>query len=96
MSAHCSDSRPAPANILEWLTGHLDLKLESLPDDRARVVVLAQQYGVWTSFYDRFTAFGHQPFGGPHPEYGEMTAWDFSNVLALIDQRRRAIERVAA
>ena len=96
MTAHCSDTHPAPENILEWLATQLDLKLESLPNDRARVVVLAQQYGVWTGFYDRFTAFGHQPFGGPHPEYGEMIAIDFANVLALIDQRRHAIERVAA
>lgn len=83
----------APPSITAWLEQQLDRKLESLPDDRARVVVLAQQYGVWTMFYRSFAAHGTQPFGGPHPEYGEMNAFDFANVLAAIDLRKNQIER---
>jgi hypothetical protein len=83
---------PSPSNILEFLRGQLASKLDSLPNDRARIAVLAQQYGVWTSFSDKFRAFGTQPFGGPHPIYGEMDAFDFANVLAMINSERARIE----
>lgn len=85
----------SPTNILEFLREQLARKLASLPDDRARITVLAQQYGVWTSFADKFRAFGTQPFGGPHPVYGEMDAFDFANVLAMINGERARIEAQA-
>lgn len=81
-----------PANILEFLRDQLARKLDSLPNDRARIAVLAQQYGVWTAFADKFRAFATQPFGGPHPVYGEMDAFDFANVLAMINGERCRIE----
>lgn len=84
-----------PSNILEFLRGQLARKLDSLPDDRTRITVLAQQYGVWTVFADKFRAFGTQPFGGPHPIYGEMDAFDFANVLAMIRGERARIEAEA-
>lgn len=84
-----------PSNILEFLRGQLASKLDSLPDDRARITVLAQQYGAWASFADKFRAFGTQPFGGPHPVYGEMDAFDFANVLAMIKNEHARIEAQA-
>lgn len=84
-----------PTTLLDFLRGQLEQKLDSLVDDRARITVLAQQYGVWTSFADKFRAFGTQPFGGPHPLYGEMDAFDFANVLAMINGERTRIEAQA-
>lgn len=84
-----------PETILDFLRDQLAKKLESLPDDRARIVVLAQQYGVWTAYADKFRAFGTQPFGGPHPVYGEMDAFDFANVLAMLNAERVRIEAQA-
>lgn len=86
----------SPTCFLDYFTVELDKKLASLPTDRARVAVLAQQYGVWTAHYDRFAAFGHQPFSQPHPIFGDMIALDFANLLAMIDSKRGEIERVAA
>jgi hypothetical protein len=83
------------ATLLDFLRDQLERKLASLADDRARIVLLAQQYGVWSSFADKFRAFGTQPFGGPHPEYGEMDAYDFALVLAMINGERARIEAQA-
>lgn len=82
-----------PATILDFLREQLEIKLAGLADDRARIVVLAQQYGVWAAYADKFRAFGTQPYGGPHPYYGEMDAFDFANVLAMINGERVKIER---
>lgn len=85
----------ASLTLLDFLRAQLEQKLASLDGDRARIVVLAQQYGVWSSFSDKFRAFGTQPFGGPHPIYGEMDAFDFANVLAMINGERARIEAQA-
>lgn len=84
-----------PATLLDFLHDQLEQKLDSLPDDRARIAVLAQQYGIWRSFADKFRAFGTQPYGGPHPLYGEMDAFDFANVLAMINGERSRVEAEA-
>lgn len=84
-----------PDTILDFLREQLEIKLASLPSDRARITVLAQQYGTWSAYADKFRAFGTQPFGGPHPYYGEMDAFDFANVLAMINAARVQIEQQA-
>jgi hypothetical protein len=76
----------------DYFESHLAAKLASLPDDRARVRMLAQQHGVWTQHYRMFANFGAQPYTAPHPELGWMTALDFSNVLAIINGKRGEIE----
>lgn len=84
-----------PATISDYLEAELSKRIAREPTDRARVAVLAQQYGVWTSYYAMFAAFGRQPFNSPHPVYGNMTALDFANVLASIRGMRAKIERAA-
>jgi hypothetical protein len=76
----------------DYFESHLATKLASLPDDRARVRMLAQQHGVWAQHYRMFANFGAQPYTAPHPELGWMQAIDFSNVLAIINGKRGEIE----
>jgi hypothetical protein len=78
-----------------YFESHLATKLASLPDDRARVRMLAQQHGVWAHNYRMFANFGAQPYTAPHPELGWMVAIDFANVLAIINGKRGEIERKA-
>lgn len=85
-----------PARIANWLESELDKKLTSLPDDGSRYRLLIQQRCVWERFFHSFAECGHQPFGGPHPEYGEMDAFDFSLVMASIQVRIGRLEKVAA
>lgn len=82
-----------PATFSEYFDAELSKRIAREPTDRARIAVLAQQYGVWTSYYAMFAAFGRQPFNSPHPVYGNMTAFDFANVLATIRGKRAEIER---
>jgi hypothetical protein len=88
LPAHC-----AAPTIIDFLKSELDKKLASLPTDRARINMLAKQYGVWTDNMRRFWHRHEQPFGGPHPIYGDMTAGDFLLVLGLIDGAKAKIER---
>lgn len=91
MPAHC-----APPTLTDYFKTQLDKKLASLPDNRARVVMLAQQYGVWTENMRRFWRYHEQPWRKPHPLYGDMTAGDFLIVLGLIDGAKAKIERAEA
>ncbi len=83
----------APASLTDFLKSQLDKKLAGLPDDGARVVFLGQQFGSWTERYRRFAWTGEQPFGGPHPDFGLMSAGDFIITLGMIDGARAKIER---
>lgn len=77
----------------DWLKSQLEQSLAAKPDDRARVIHLAKEFGSWSERYRRFAVTGAQPFGEPHPVYGEMTAFDFLAVLGMIDGARAVIER---
>lgn len=82
--------------LTEFLAAELDRKLDSLPSDQARYEMLSRQYNVWTEFRRVFAEHGRQPFGVAHPVYGEMDAMDFAIVLATIDGKKNALERVPA
>lgn len=84
----------APATITDELKSELDKALARQPDDDARLVLLAKQFGSWQERYRRFAVFGTQPFGEPHPVHGDMTAGDFLILLGMIDGARAKIERV--
>lgn len=83
--------------VLDFLTQALDAKLAELPDDRARIVFLAQQYGAWQMKRQRF--FAQSQLQAPLPRefdmgpHGWITATDFVLVLGLIDRRRAEIEK---
>lgn len=81
------------ATITDWLQLELDKKLASLPDDRARIVCLATQFGVWSLKMRRFYDLGEQPFNEPHPIYGDMGPADFIILLGMIDGARAKLER---
>lgn len=85
----------APLTLIDWLSGELDKKLSSLPDDQARYRELTLYSNAWRLKYDAFSAFGTQPFGGHHPVHGAMDAWDFSLLLADIELRKTMLERSA-
>lgn len=80
-------------NISEFLKAELDKALDRQPDDDAKLVLLAKNYGSWCEMRRRFVLFGEQPFGGPHPHHGEMQAPDFVMVIGMIDAARARIER---
>ena len=82
--------------ITDFLKSELDSALARQPDDEARLVLLDRQFGHWSERQRRFWLFGEQPFGQPHPHYGEMMAGDFIIVLGMIDGARVRIERSAA
>lgn len=82
-----------PATFTDWMKIQLEKSLAAQPDDQARIVHLAKAIGDWTARYRRYAASGDQPFGAPHPVYGEMTAFDFLAVLSIIDGARAVIER---
>lgn len=82
--------------IVAWLESELDKKLASLPNDGERVRQLDRQMHVWENFFHSFIECGHQPFGGPHPQYGEMDAFDFRLLLCAITERKARLERIAA
>lgn len=86
---------PQPATITTWLESELDKKLASLPDGE-RVRHLDRQMHVWENFFHSFIECGHQPFGSPHPEYGEMDAFDFRLLLCAITERKTRLEKVPA
>lgn len=85
----------APLSITDFLKTELDKKLASLPTDRARINMLARQYGIWTQNMQNFWRRCEQPFGGPHPVHGDMTPGDFIIVLGMINSARHDIERQA-
>lgn len=85
--------QPPPPTFTDWMAAELAKKLDSLPSDQARYRHLILQQNVWTDFYDAYVAFGRQPFGKPHPRYGDMTAADFVIVLGIIAGRRTALEQ---
>lgn len=86
----------AASPLIEYLTTALDRKLADLPSDERRTMFLAQAYGNWSMLFARFQVTEDQPFGGPHPVHGPMTAWDFRNLLCEIEKRQREIGRIAA
>lgn len=84
--------------VLDFLTQALDAKLAELPDDHARIVFLAQQYGNWSEkrvrFFRESQRAGNLPKEfdyGPHG--GLITPTDFVLFLGLIDRRKTEIER---
>jgi hypothetical protein len=83
------------ATLIDYLQSELDKALARQPDDDARLVMLAKAWGSWSELQRRFWSHGEQPFGGPHPEHGEMGAGDFLIVLGMIDGARAKIERQA-
>jgi hypothetical protein len=89
-------SQASPPTLIDWLCAELDKKLESLPSDQARHRTLILQGNVWRDKYAAFAARGVQPFGEPHPTYGEMTAYDFALLLCAIDERKNRLVREAA
>lgn len=86
---------PQPLTITRWLESEIDKKLASLPEDE-RVRHLDRQMHVWENFFHSFIECGHQPFGGPHPQYGEMDAFDFRLLLCAITERKTKLEKVPA
>jgi len=82
-----------PASVSEYLQSELGNALAKQPDDAARLVFLAKQYGEWEMKRRQFYLRGEQPFCGPHPELGPMTATDFILVLSAIEHARSQIER---
>ena len=86
------------STFTDWLSGELDKKLDGLSSDQARYRHLILCHNAWQLKYDRWSAFGTQPFDEPHPVYGDMDAFDFSILLADIDRRKKALEcmRVSA
>jgi hypothetical protein len=89
MTCHCA---PAPS-ITDWFKAELEKKLASLADDQARYRELILQSNVWQQHYRRFYSLHEQPFGGPHPEFGYMTAGDFLILLGMIDAAKMKLER---
>lgn len=85
---------PVPS-ICTWLAAELDKRLEREPTDRAREVFLAKTYGFWSAAFADWQCRGVQPFGGPHPIYGEMDAFDFRLTLTMIDAARSKLARKA-
>lgn len=87
-----------PPTFTDWMAAELDKSLASLPSDQARYRHLILQENVWTGFYDAYATLGRQPFGKPHPRYGDMMATDFVIILGMIAGKRAALEqhRVAA
>ncbi len=81
------------ARLTDFLRDELDKALARLPDDQARIAMLGKQYGAWSEHMRRFWHLHEQPFGGPHPVYGNMTPGDFIVVLGMIDGARAKIER---
>jgi hypothetical protein len=90
--AHAATSAP-PSTLIDWLTGELDNKLSSLPDDQARYRHLILCANAWRLKYARFADFGTQPFNEPHPVYGDMDAFDFALLLADLELRKAMLER---
>jgi hypothetical protein len=87
---------PDPNSFIEWLEAELDKKLASLPDDKARYRHLILCGNAWRQKYEAFTNFGTQPFEEPHPQFGDMTAFDFTILLTGIQVRKARLERAAA
>lgn len=83
----------APLTLVDWLQSELDSVLARLPDDRARHRCLCLQTNVWTQRMRDFHTRHEQPFGGPHPEYGYMSAGDFLILLGMIDAAKTKLER---
>lgn len=82
--------------LTDYLKSELDKKLASLPDDRARYRACILQHNIWSAHMRRFWSHHEQPFGGPHPEHGYMSAGDFIIVLGMIDAAKVKLERVPA
>lgn len=78
--------------ITDFLRTELDAVLARAADDKARIVMLAKARGFWSAARMNFLVSGEQPFGGPHPEHGDMTAADFVIVLGLIDAAKARID----
>lgn len=93
---HLQDSGAGETTIVSWLESELDKKIASMPDDGSRVQLLKTQMHVWENFFHSFAECGHQPFGAPHPVYGEMDAFDFRLLLCAITERKTRLERIAA
>ncbi|TAL43870.1 MAG: hypothetical protein EPN91_05810 [Salinibacterium sp.] len=74
----------AKPSISEFLTRELDRKVNAMSSHAARLTFLALQGGSWAERYRTFCRTGAQPFGGPHPEYGEMAAADFVILISHI------------
>lgn len=73
-----------PYTISEFLCDELDRKVNAMSHDGARITFLALQSNSWAERYRGFCRTGKQPFGGPHPEYGEMLAADFVIIISHI------------
>ncbi|WP_316176233.1 hypothetical protein [Bradyrhizobium sp. SZCCHNRI1073] len=71
-------------SISAFLTAELDRKVNAMSSDAARIQFLALQGNSWAERYRHFCRTGDQPFGGPHPEHGEMSAADFVILISRI------------
>lgn len=91
-------ARTLPPTFTDWMAAELDKRLADLPTDQARYRQLTLQGNVWAGYAAAYALSGRQPFNGPHPVYGPMSAADFIIVLGMIAGRRRSLEqhRVAA
>lgn len=87
---------PSPATITDWLKAELDKVLAKLPNDQARHRCLCLQTNVWMDRMRAFHTRHEQPFNGPHPEYGYMSAGDFLILLGMLDAAKTKLERVPA
>ena len=81
--------------LSDFLNAELITAASRKRDLGERMMFLEREYGNWTYRMGRFYARDEQPFGGPHPEFGPMTAFDFQSVLSMIDKMRRELRRAA-
>ena len=87
----------AKPSISDFLARELDRKVAAMSSDSARRHFLAEQLGSWAERYRVFARTGAQPFGGPHPQYGEMQAPDFVVVIGAIQSALAIVKaRIAA
>lgn len=81
-------ARTTQPTLVQHLSAELDGWLAGLPSDQARYRELILQGNVWHRRYAEYQTEGRQPFGGPHPFYGEMDMFDFALLLADIEGRK--------
>jgi hypothetical protein len=80
-------------SITDFLKDELDKAVAARSGHQAKLDLLAIEQGNWALRFRRFARTGEQPFGGPHPDFGQMQATDFLIVLGMIDGARAVIKR---
>lgn len=80
-------------SITDYLRDELDKAVAARSGHQAKLDLLAIEQGKWALRMRRFYHGGEQPFGGPHPKYGPMSAGDFIIVIGMIDSVRAVIKR---